>query len=79
MNWDKIKLRDLEKVFNTIFNPESLYGEQAIIYDEALSKSNHFGTTWKEEMQKVSEYVYLDFIVSVLEEDGMTPDDFKEN
>ena len=79
MNWNKIKLRDLEKVFNTIFNPESLYGEQAIIYDEALSKSNHFGTTWKEEMQKVSEYVYLDFIVSVLEEDGMTPDDFKEN
>ncbi len=79
MKWNKIKLRDLEKVFNTIFNPESLYGEQANIYDEALSKSNHFGTTWKEEMQKVSEYVYLDFIVSVLEEDGMTPDDFKEN
>ena len=79
MNWNKIKLRDLEKVFNTIFNPESLYGEQAIIYDEALSKSNHFGTTWKEEMQKVSEYVYLDFLVSVLEEEGMTPDDFKEN
>ena len=79
MKWNKIKLRDLEKVFNTIFNPESLYGEQANIYDEALSKSNHFGTTWKEEMQKVSEYVYLDFIVSVLEEDGMTPDDFNEN
>ena len=79
MNWNKIKLRDLEKVFNTIFNPESLYGEQAIIYDEALSKSNHFGTTWKEEMQKISEYVYLDFLVSVLEEEGMTPDDFKEN
>jgi hypothetical protein len=79
MSWSKIKLRDLEKVFNRIFNTESLYGEQAIIYDEALSKSNHFGTTWKEEMQKVSEYVYLDFIVSVLEEDGMTHDDFKEN
>jgi hypothetical protein len=30
-------------------------------------------------MQNVSESVYLDFIVSVLEEDGMTPDDFKEN
>ena len=79
MNWNKIKLRDLEKAFSGIFNPESLYGEQATIYDEALSKSKHFGTTWKEEMQKVSEYVYLDFIVSVLEEDGMTPDDFKEN
>ena len=79
MSWSKIKLRDLEKVFNRIFNTESLYGEQAIIYDEALSKSKYFGTTWKEEMQKVSEYVYLDFIVSVLEEDGMTPDDFKEN
>jgi hypothetical protein len=79
MSWNKIKLRDLEKVFNRIFNPESLYGEQAIIYDEALSKSKHFGTTWKEEMQKVSDNVYLYFIVSVLEEDGMTPDDFKEN
>jgi hypothetical protein len=79
MSWNKIKLRDLEKVFNIIFNPESLYGEQAIIYDEALSKSKHFGTTWKEEMQKVSENVYLNFIVSVLEEEGMTPDDFKEN
>jgi hypothetical protein len=79
MNWNKIKLRDLEKAFSGIFNPESLYGEQATIYDEALSKSKHFGTTWKEEMQKVSEYVYLNFLVSVLEEEGMTPDDFKEN
>jgi hypothetical protein len=79
MSWNKIKLRDLEKVFNRIFNPESLYGEQAIIYDEALSKSKHFGTTWKEEMQKVSDNVYLYFIVSVLEEEGMTPDDFNEN
>ena len=79
MSWNKIKLRDLEKVFYTIFNPEILYGEQAIIYDEALSQSNHFGTTWKEEMQKVSEYVYLDFIVSVLKEEGITPDEFNEN
>jgi len=79
MSWNKIKLRDLEKVFNRIFNPESLYGEQAIIYDEALSKSKYFGTNWKEEMQKVSDNVYLYFIVSVLEEEGMTPDDFKEN
>ena len=78
MNWNKIKLRDLEKVFNTIFNPESLYGEQAIIYDEALSKSNHFGTTWKNEMQKVSEYVYFDFIVNYLEEQDYTSDEFKE-
>jgi hypothetical protein len=79
MNWNKIKLRDLEKAFNQLFVPEELYGEQAVIYDEALSKSKHFGTTWKEEMQKVSEYVYLDFITSCLEEQGMTPDDFKEN
>ena len=78
MNWDKIKLKDLEKVFNRIFNPESLYGLQAVIYDEAISKSNHFGTTWKEEMENVSESTYFDFIVGVLEEDGMTSDDFTE-
>jgi hypothetical protein len=48
MSWDKIKLRDLEKAFYEIFKPEELYGEQAVIYDEALSKSKHFGTTWKE-------------------------------
>jgi hypothetical protein len=79
MNWNKIKLRDLEKEFNEIFNPESLFGEQANIYDIALSKSKYFGTTWKEEMQKISEYVYLNFIVNVLEENNMTPEDFREN
>jgi hypothetical protein len=78
MSWNKIKLKDLEKVFNQIFNPESLYGLQAVIYDEAISKSNHFGTTWKEEMENVNEYVYFDFIVSVLEEEGITSDDFTE-
>jgi len=79
MNWDKIKLRDLEKEFSRVFNPESLYGEQATLYDEALSQSKYYGITWREEMRKVSEYVYLDFIVSVLEENGMTPEDFREN
>jgi hypothetical protein len=79
MNWNQIKLRDLEKEFSRVFNPESLYGEQATIYDEALLKSKYYGTTWKEEMQNVNEFVYVDFIVSVLEEYGMTPHDFKEN
>ena len=76
MSWDKIKLRDLEKAFHGAFNPESLYGLQAVIYDEAISKSNHFGTTWKKEMENVSESVYFDFIVSVLEEEGFIIDDF---
>jgi hypothetical protein len=53
-----------------------LYGEQAIIYDEALSKSKHFGTTWKEEMKNIGESVYLDFITGILEEEGLTPEDF---
>ena len=78
ISWTKIKLKDLEKVFYEIFNPELLYGEQAKIYDEALAKSNHFGTTWKNEMQKVSEYVYFDFIVNYLEEQDYTSDEFKE-
>jgi hypothetical protein len=79
MNWKKIKLRDLEKEFNEIFNPESLYGEHAIIYDIALFNSKKFETTWKEEMQKIGADVYLDFVVSFLEENNMTPEDFREN
>jgi|688.fasta_scaffold2142173_2 hypothetical protein len=78
MNWIKIKLKDLENVFYEIFNPELLYGEQAKIYDEALTNSKHFGTTWKKEMQKINQYVYFDFIVNYLEEEGYTPDEFKE-
>lgn len=78
MSWDRVKLRDLEKVFNGVFNPESLYGLQAFIYDEAVLKSNHFGTTWKEEMENVSESTYFDFIVDVLEEEGITSDDFNK-
>jgi hypothetical protein len=78
MKWAKIKLKDLENVFNDIFNPELLYGEQAKNYDIALANSKHFGTTWKQEMQKESEYLYLDFIVNYLEEAGYTTTDFTE-
>ena len=44
MNWSKINIRDLEKVFDEVFNPEMLYGFQAIQYDEALRKSSYYGT-----------------------------------
>jgi hypothetical protein len=76
MTWDKIKIKDLEIAFFVIFKAKELYGEQAIIYDEALSKSKHFGTTWKQEMQNIGESVYLDFITGILEEEGLTPEDF---
>lgn len=79
MSWDKIKLKDLEMIFTRIFNPESLYGEQATIYDEAISTSKHFGTTWKEEMKIIGDDVYLNFIVSVLKQENITTDDFTEN
>lgn len=79
MSWDKIKLKDLEMAFTRIFNPESLYGEQATIYDGAISTSKHFGTTWKEEMKIIGDDVYLNFIVSVLEQENITTDDFTEN
>ena len=51
MNWSKINIRDLEKVFDEVFNPEMLYGFQAIQYDEALKKSSYYGINWKKEMQ----------------------------
>ncbi len=79
MTWDKIKIKDLEIAFFVIFKAKELYGEQAIIYDEALSKSKYFGTTWKEEMQNIGESVYLDFIISIIEEEGLTPNDFKSD
>ena len=77
MNWSKINIRDLEKVFNEVFNPETLFGFQAIQYDEALRKSSYYGTTWKKEME--NEDVYFNFVRDYLENDGVTPDDFKEN
>ena len=77
MKWSEIKVKDLEKVFNDIFNPELLFGFDAILYDEALQKSNHFGTTWQQEMKKNE--VYLNFVFHFLENEGVTPDDFKEN
>jgi hypothetical protein len=72
--WSKIKLKDLEKVFYEVFNPQELYGVLANMYDEALSKSKDYGTTWKEEMQKNS--IYVDFISSVLENEGLSISDF---
>jgi hypothetical protein len=77
MNWSNIKVRDLEKVFNDIFNPEVLYGIQAKIYDEALIQSNHYGISWKQEM--INKDLYLDFITDYLENEGMNPQDFKSN
>lgn len=77
-DWKKIKLKDIENAFYKIFNPELLYGEQADIYDEALKNANHFGTTWKKEMQKIDEYVYLDFITNYLEEEEVCPEDFEK-
>jgi hypothetical protein len=77
MKWNEIKLKDLEKVFNEIFNPELLYGYNAILYDEALEKSNNFGTTWQQEMKK--DEIYLEFIVNYLENEGITTDEFSNN
>jgi len=77
MKWSEIKVKDLEKVFNEIFNPELLYGFDAILYDDALEKSNHFGTTWQQEMKK--DEVYINFLTSYLENEGVTTDDFSNN
>ena len=77
MNWSKINIRDLEKVFDEVFNPEMLYGFQAIQYDEALKKSSYYGINWKKEMQ--NEDVYFNFVTDFLENEGLTPNDFKEN
>jgi|694.fasta_scaffold128904_3 hypothetical protein len=77
MNWSKINIRDLEKVFNEVFNPETLFGFQAIQYDEALRKSSYYGINWKKEMQNAD--VYFNFVADYLENEGLTPNDFKEN
>jgi hypothetical protein len=77
MKWNEIKQKDLEKVFNEIFNPELLYGFDAILYDDAIEKSNNFGTTWQQEMQK--DEVYINFLTSYLENEGVTTDDFSNN
>jgi hypothetical protein len=78
MKWENVRLRDLENVFNDIFNPQLLYGEQAVIYDEAIKNSNHFGTTWQQEIKKNDEHSYVDFIVNYLKEEGCSLDDFLE-
>jgi hypothetical protein len=77
MSWNEIKLKELEKVFNEIFSPELLYGKQAEIYDEALVQSNHYGITWKQEM--INKDIYLDFLIDYLENEGISPEDFKSN
>jgi hypothetical protein len=76
-DWSKVKKRQIENIFNEVFNPELLYGVDAILYDEAIVKSNYFGTTWQEEMKK--DDVYDNFVLQFIENEGMTPDDFKEN
>ncbi len=77
MSWNEIKLKELEKVFNEIFSPELLYGKQAEIYDEALAQSNHYGITWKQEM--MNKDMYVDFVIDYLENEGISPEDFKTN
>jgi hypothetical protein len=71
--WIELKIKDYEKVFNRIFNPESLFGYSAVLYDEALTKSKNYGTTWQEEMEKQGNY--FDFLVDYLESEGLTPND----
>lgn len=77
MNWSNIELRDLEKVFNQVFNPEVLYGVQAEIYDEALTQSKHFGISWKQEM--IDKGLYFSFLTNFLENEGINPQDFNSN
>ncbi len=76
-DWSKVDKTEIERVFNEVFNPELLYGFDAVLYDNALIKSNHFETTWKEEMEK--DEVYDNFVLHFLENEGITPDDFTEN
>jgi len=77
MNWNDIKLRDLERVFDDIFNPELLYSTQAEFYDEAITQSNHYGISWKQEMKDKN--IYLNFITNYLENEEMKPEDFNSN
>lgn len=74
-DWSKISKKEIERVFNEMFNPELLYGFDAILYDEALSKANHFGTDWVSEMKK--DEVYDNFMLHYLENEGITPDEFE--
>jgi hypothetical protein len=71
--WTELKMKEYEKVFNRIFNPESLFGFDAIIYDEALVNSKNYGTTWQEEMEKQGNY--FEFVVNYLENENLTPAD----
>ena len=74
-DWSKVDKRQIERVFNEIFNPELLYGFDAIIYDDALAKSNHFGTTWIDEMKKNE--MYDNFVLHYIENEGITPEEFE--
>jgi hypothetical protein len=73
-NWLKVDKREIERIFNEVFNPELLHGFDSIMYDEAVSKSNYFGTDWVEEMKK--DEVYDNFILHYLENEGITPEEF---
>jgi hypothetical protein len=33
-DWSKVNKRQIERIFNEVFNPELLYGFDAILYDE---------------------------------------------
>lgn len=74
-DWSKVNKRVIERAFNEMFNPELLYGFDAILYDEALSKANHYGTEWMDEMKK--DEVYENFMLHYLENEGITPEEFE--
>lgn len=73
-DWSTIRQKDIEKTFYEMFDPEMLYGYQAIVYDDALNNANHFGTDWKTEMEK-DEVLFI-FMCDFLEQQGVSVDDF---
>jgi hypothetical protein len=73
-DWSVVRQKDIEKTFDEMFDPELLYGYQAIVYDDALTKANHFGTNWKKEMQK--DEVLNTFMCDFLEQEGVSVNDF---
>jgi len=75
--WSKLRQKDIEKRFDEVFNPEMLYGYQAIVYDDALMRANHFGTDWKTEMEK--DEVLFNFMCDFLEQEGFSVEDVMMN
>lgn len=72
--WMRINQKEVENRFDKIFNPEMLWGYQAIVYDDALTRANNYGTHWKEEMEK--DDVLFFFMCDCLEQEGITVSDF---